>query len=102
MKIINNIFYGLSFLIIIYYVFIWKKNLKVKQKELLSKKMEKFTSPKVENDIKNEGNYLGLFKKVAITDEQNLCNTQLIPASFKGVYSNEIEEGLNNSCIVKK
>ena len=89
---------ALSFLIIVYYVFIWKKNLNAKKKELLSKKAEKFTSPKVENDIKNEENYLGLFKKIAITDERNLCNTQLIPSSFKGVYSNEIEEGLNSAC----
>ena len=100
MKILNNIFYGLSFVLIVYYVLIWKKNLFLKKEELLSKKTEKFTLLQVENNIKNEKNYLGLFKKVSITDEQNLCNTQLIHANFTGVYNNEIKEGLNNSCCV--
>jgi hypothetical protein len=103
-----NIFYGIAFLVLIYYLIQWKNisiliNKKVqKQHNIINNKIQKIVNKSISSDISLiEGFSTGtekIFNRLIDSPDsvRNNCNSMFLPNTYKGVYKNEINEGLFN------
>jgi hypothetical protein len=111
-----NIFYGIAFLVIIYYIFQWKNNsillsnklntqhdkINNKIQEHLREQITKDTSL-LEGFITSDSklNNSKLFNKITIDDKRNNCNSMFLPATYNDIYKNEIRDKLFNYASMK-
>jgi hypothetical protein len=109
-----NILYGIAFLVIIYYIFQWKKICSLMNKKLLEQnnkidnKIQLRISEKINNDNSLIEGFIGkknkIFNRVNSTEEsiRNNCNSMFLENNYKGVYKNEINDDLFNYSSMKK
>jgi hypothetical protein len=93
-----NILYGISFLLIIYYIFQWKKISNLMYKKLI--KQNNRIDNKIQELVSKDTNLIEgftnkIFRKPEIRVRNN-CNSMFLENNYKGIYNNEINEGLFN------
>lgn len=88
-----NILYGLAFLAILYYILKWFNITKQLTEKLA--KQHNIINETINSQITKDSRLLDgfsdmLFKSVSANDKQNNCNSMFLPASYSGIYNNEI------------
>lgn len=86
-----NIFYGFAFLVLIYYVIYWRRNL---YKKNMSLHLER-NSILNKNELFNDINLLSHLR-IPDTAKRTLCNVQWIPSYYSGLYNSEDEDNIFN------